>query len=206
MQTEIQSILDLPLGTLAVLAAGYIGYRLAYAGKDGGHKQTDTAFLTLVWASIAKLCATYSAVLGEISSYLIGFAVTVAAALLWRAMLQEIVFKLLRGLKLVDHDGFHSAWASVLGRKLKSPRQLVVRLKSGKRLMCHDLADFADAPLGPCLLGPDGSVGLYVTDVMESADGMWDERTPRSADKAHGWSMTFIAASEISEIEIMRPS
>jgi hypothetical protein len=113
---------------------------------------------------------------------------------------------MLRRLKLVDHDGFHSAWASALGRKLQPPRQLVVRLKSGKRLMCADLADFADAPLGPCLLGPDGSVGLYVTDVMETADGTWDERKPRCGDEAYGWSMTFVAASEISEIEIMRPN
>lgn len=203
---DANALLDLPFGTLAVLAAGYIGYRLAYVGKDGGHKQTDIAFLTLVWASIAKLCATYTSVLGEIASYAFGFVVTVAAALIWRAYLHEAVFNVLRAMKLVDHDGFHSAWASALGRKLKPPRQLVVRLNSGKRLMCHDLADFANAPIGPCLLGPDGSVGLYVTDVMEGADGTWEERSPRQADASHGWSMTFVAASEIAEIEIMRPN
>lgn len=200
------TLLDLPFGTLAVVAAGYVGYRLAFVGKDGGHKQADIAFLTLVWAAIAKLSATYTADTGEIVPYAIGFAVAVIAALFWRACLQELTFSVLRRLQLVDHDGFHSAWGSALGRTLKAPRQLIVRLKSGKRLMCADLNTFADAPLGPCLLGPDGSVGLYVTDVMEKSGGTWNERTPRSANTEHGWSMTFIAADEISEIELMRPN
>ncbi len=198
---DVNQLLDLPLGTVAALASGYIGYRLAYVGKDGGHQQADTAFLTLVWASVAKFTTMQAAPIGVGAAYLLGLVATCVVALVWRKYLQELVFWCLRKASLLDHDGFHSAWASALGRPLEPPRQLIVRLKSGRRLACDDLNPFYGAPLGPCLLGPDGSVGLYVTAVMESHDGEWSERSPQNDC---GWSMTYIAASEISEIEILR--
>lgn len=65
MQTEIQSILDLPVGTIAVLAAGYIGYRIAYQGKDHGHKSVDVLFISMVFAFVARLASIFSTLLGN---------------------------------------------------------------------------------------------------------------------------------------------
>lgn len=203
---EVRQLLELPFSTVALLGAGYLGYRLAYIGRDAAHKASDTVFLSLVYAAIAKGVGVLFAPIAEPTlQALAGLAGALVVAGTWRRRGQEATFATLRRWGVLDHDGFASAWDSALGRRLPPPTRLVVRLKSGKRLMCENLADFEAAPLGPCLLGPDGSVGLYVTDVMEGPGGEWDERKPFDQGATElGYAMTFIMASEVAEIEISR--
>lgn len=201
---DIQTFLDLPFETLFVLAVGYLGYRLAYTGRASAHRSLDVLFLTAVFGLIAR-----SAVLGfaprvsdPVWVHALALGITVSSALFWRVWAQEACFRALRYLGISDHDGFASAWSSMLSRPVSRPTQVVVRLKSGRVLLCEQLEKFNDAPMGPCLLGEDGSIGLYVTHVLDSASSEWDERAP--FDPFWGYSMTFVAADQISETEIRR--
>lgn len=68
--------------------------------------------------------------------------------------------------------------------------------------MSERLGDFEKAPLGPCLLGQDGSVALYVTDAM-AKDGDWEKREPFDSEHADwGYVLTYIPANQISEIRL----
>ena len=52
--SDVQTLLDLlPVNTITVLASGYLGYRLAYTGKDTKHKATDKVFLSLAFGLVA---------------------------------------------------------------------------------------------------------------------------------------------------------
>lgn len=201
---ELTSLLDLPFDTLFVVAVGYLGYRAAYIGRGAGRSGVETVFLSAVFALIAK--AMTLGLFGFGAASWVGYAVTVPAvvalAMIWRRWLQEVVFRLLRWLDLNDHDGFTSVWDSMLARPLPPITQIVVRMKSGRKLLCDDVGRFNNSPLGPCLLGEDGSVALYVTHVMTDEAEGWVEVEPVHAK--WGESMTYIRAEAISDVDIRR--
>lgn len=51
---ELTGVFDLPLQTLASLAAGYVGYRIAYTARDMSHKTIDVVFMVTVFAFFAR--------------------------------------------------------------------------------------------------------------------------------------------------------
>lgn len=209
---QVKAFLDLPVGTLALLAIGYIGYRLAYVGRDKPHKAADTVFLSLVWAAIAK--SVSATVLAETPNlnpawvFTISAGTAIALAIFWRVLGQEAVFKLFRWSRLLDHDGQISAWDTLLARGPGQYSRLLVKQKDGTALLSDDLGRFSDYPLGPCVLGADGSIGLYITDIMRADEAEWTSRQPADENEAHAdfrYTMTFIPASEISQIQITMP-
>ncbi|MCC5965531.1 MAG: hypothetical protein JJU24_05280 [Natronohydrobacter sp.] len=201
---DIENLLNLPFDTLFVLAVGYMGYRAAYIGRGAGKNAVETVFLSAVFAMLAR-AATLALATTDLdvwAVYPLAALVVLGVALLWRRWLQEWMFRALRRIGITDHDGFTSVWESMLARPLSPVSQLVVRLKSGKCLMCDQVGRFNASPLGPCLLGEDGSVALYVTHVMTDEDEGWVEMEP--VDDEWGQAMTFIRADQISEVEIRR--
>lgn len=200
---DIASLLTLPFDTLFVVAAGYLGFRAAYVGRGAGRSTVDTLFLSAVFGLLAK--SIVLALAGTASTWLRypgAVLVVLGVAFLWRAWLQEAVFRILRRLKINDHDGFSSVWESMLARPLPVVSQVVVRLKSGRHVMCDNTVLYQDYPLGPFLFGEDGSVALYVTHVRTDPAEGWVEQSP----VIDGWgnSMTFIRADEISDVEVRR--
>ena len=83
---------------------------------------------------------------------------------------------------------------------MRGPTQLVVMLKSGKSYLCDNLGRFNDAPVGPCLLGEDGSVGMYITAIRKQGEE-WQNFDPESEN---GFEMSFFKAADIERIDITR--
>lgn len=206
---ELQALLNLPFGALAIIGSGYIGYRIAFTGKDKTHATIDVIFLTFVFAALAKFASGYlrpllathlSQANSEIVVAVVSLLVVIAAAAIWRRFGEFQIFRALRQLKVSHSDRYHTAWETITLRSGIYPSQLIVRKKDGSSLMSEKLSDFAKAPFGPCVFGSDGSIALYVTD-FKSLNGEW-ESIVDAATPDWGQSITYIAASEISEIEV----
>lgn len=197
---EIQNILALPLSTLTILVAGYLGYRVAYTGKDGNHRTIDTIFLSLVYALIAKAVLSYGPMASELKSSALAVAISLLAAAAWRRWGEDLIFKLLRFSRVSASDRHSSAWDSLRMKPRFAPSTLVVRLRDGRRLMCSDLSRFMAFEAGPCLLGADGSVSLFVTDQAEAGSEDWKER--EIFHDGFGTEITYVPAAEIAEIKV----
>ncbi len=204
---DVISLLALPFSTLAALGCGYVGYRLAFTGRNGAHGAVDVVFLSLCFAAIAKAVMYPFPGGWLILGSLLSVVVVAAAACIWRVAAADLVFGRLRAWGVSDHDGARSAWASMLARRLRSPMRLVVKLTHGGSLMCNDLRPVSQAPRGPCLFGEDGSVALYVTDMMSANDNSWTECRPCDHERpGWGYEMSFIPASQIARVDITRPA
>ena len=205
---EIKYLLELPSQILVVLASGFIAYRIAYTGKDSGHKSVDVIFFTAVFAAFSRLVIAGVALFntGSVatwSSYGLAFIVAVAAAAFWRRAGEEWVRGALRWTGISTSDRYTSALETMMAREGHKPNQLVVRKTDGSAVMCERLADFEHAPYGPCLLGPDGSVSLYVTDSRSGQGSDWEPVPTVKND--WGVALTFIPADHVAEIELRYP-
>lgn len=201
---SIRPFLDLPLATLAPLAAGYVGYRFAFVGRDGAHRAVDVVFLSLVFALAGKM------LMMAVGAWTVpGAIVAVAGAVflgsIWRDWGASRSFDWLRRRGLLAHDGQPDVWRSMLARKLPPPLRLVVYLTNGQRLMCSDLRPFYGEPLGPCLFGEDGSVALFVTDYRDIGSDKWTEvRSESQENEEWAPAITLVPASEIARVRITR--
>jgi hypothetical protein len=198
---ELNLLLDLPSRTLVLIAAGYLGYRLAYVGRDFRHRPIDILFKVAVFAFVAKLttllCEALSPPTGvglmhEFLISVVSVGCAIGAAALWRGWLELRWFHLMRTLSITFADGTLGAWESISTRT-KTVREVIVRKKDGTSLWCCNPSAFASRPFGPCLLGEDGSVALYATH-FRRGEGEWTEIEDHSR-------LTYIPAGEISEIE-----
>jgi hypothetical protein len=205
---QIEQILSLPAQTFLLLTAGYIGYRIAYTGKDTRHRTVDVIFIAVVFATIARLSIQG---LGHLMDGALGkhpwvvsclsVLVVIAIAAVWRKHLEGLVFASLRWSGVSHADRNRTAWESLIARSGHKPTEMVVRKKDGTAVLCERLADFENDPCGPCILGEDGSVVLYVTHFRPVRGEEWLDIS-ESPDADWGRTMTYIPAGEISEISI----
>ena len=203
--SELERLLNLPLPTLAALAAGYMGYRIAFVGRDGPHGPADVVFLSFAFAAVAQ-GVMFLAPVAPWAGAPLAVAATLIAAVLWRVIGDRATLAMMRRFRISGHDRGRTAWESMLMRDLKAPNRVVVTLKSGRQLMCADTNAFYDAPLGPCLFGPDGSVGIYVTDARPDPNSEWIVLTPHDLENPKwGWEMTMIPADTIERVKVTRP-
>lgn len=204
--TSIAELLTLPLGTLVMLASGYLGYRISCVGHDGPHGAADVVFLSFTYAAIA------SAIIWLFGARIwlgapVAVVVTLASSICWRLWLSPAIWRFMWRLGVSGHDRSRTVWESTMMRRLRAPTRIVVTMKNGRQMMCSDLRPFDAAPMGPCLLGPDGSVALYVTDQRDSNAADWQEQTPVDpANLAWGYEMTFIPAAEVARVAVTRPA
>lgn len=202
---DAQDLMNLPYDLLAVLAIGYVGYRLAYVGRDAAHQTFDRALLVTVFSTIARLSSDTIAALCDGTGWwvtAVAALLSVAAALFWRVLGSDWTYRGLRWARISSDDGQPSAWRSMLSRKMSGPVQLTVITKTGKVYLCDDLHRFNDAPMGPCLLGEDGSIAMYITDWRDTGEAEWREGTPFREDA--GYEMSFFPATEIQRVDIAR--
>lgn len=203
--TDLTELLSLPLDTIAVLAAGYLGYRLAYTGKDSSHSAVDTVFLSLVYALVAKLVLQSDQLLPQALRPVVlplAIAAAVLVAAIWRKWGEREVSKALGRLGVSQSDRHNSAWDTILAYDNLGLTTLVVRKTDGSQVRCWPLADFANERFGPCILGQDGSVALFITHFCTASDPTWIDDNPRTGQS--GAAMTFIPVTQISEIEFRR--
>lgn len=202
--TDVQLLLNLPFETLAVLAAGYLSYRLAYTGKDASHTSVDVVFLTVVFGTLVKLAMAIAMMLVPsgplfvvIATILGGFSALCGAAI-WRRHGEACAFRMFRWLKVSHSDRYRTAWEVISTNAGLNPTQLMVRRKDGVLLMCENLSRFSGEKVNPCIYGSDGSIALFVTHQKAAGEPDWEAIDVR----AEGWGamITYIPASEIAGI------
>jgi hypothetical protein len=200
--TYLPDVLNLPLDTIAVLAAGYLGYRLAYVGKDAGHSSVDVVFLSLVYALSAKLVLQLASGVGLLSP--VGIILAISAALLvaalWRSWGEGATFRALRFARVSNSDRHRTAWDSVRHKPSFAPTGYTVSKVDGTVLLCQNPQDFAHLRDGPCILGEDGSIAMFVTHRRLPGQADWEKRD--TFDPVLGYEMTYIPASMVAEIRI----
>lgn len=199
---KLSELLNLPFETLLTLGVGYIGYLLSFNGKNLHHKTIDVIFITLVFGFLGKIFYLY---LQNKSDHLIinsvsTISLVILCAALWRKWFERAIYFILRKLRISISNGSSSAWDHMRHRADLGPTRIVVRKKDGSSLMCDNVWDFRKEPTGPCIYGNDGSISLFVTAYRKSVSDKWNDIDPRN--KSYGSAMTFVSASEISEIEI----
>ncbi len=199
---QIEALVALPYSTLGLLAAGYLGYRLAYTGKDGTHTTIDVIFLSLVFAFVARVASQFADPVFEtgMPPVLFGVAAALVGAAIWRRWGERAIAHTLRISRISTSDRHPTAWATILADDTKKLSTLVVRKTSGKSFMSEGLEHFRKLKFGPCILGADGSIALFATHFRFNPEDDWQELQPIDSD--WGASLIVIPASEISEVEI----
>jgi hypothetical protein len=192
---DIQSLLNLPIQTLAVLTAGYLAYRIAYGGHAKGHATIDVVFLTLVFALIGKL--GYSAASPSIFAPLVAIAPAVVCAAIWRMFLGDWVGDLLYRTGINCTDRHVSSWDSVRLHSAFKPKRVVLVLDDNSRVS-SELGQFEDRAHGPCVFGDDGSVSMFVTGMQDAPGESWDDIDPSEMEGST--CMTYYPAQRIKEI------
>ncbi|MHA1559100.1 MAG: hypothetical protein ACTSWI_00275 [Alphaproteobacteria bacterium] len=184
------------------LAAGYIAYALGYSGIRAHHKAVDVAFGTLAFGLLATgLLAVFArSEWNDIWAGLSAFLATVALGLLWRRYFRDVVRWFLRITRVSQADDIPSAWTSLSERPDYDVSQVALRLEDGTWLRCDDTAKFAKSAFGPCILGGNGDILMYLT--HKQSPGKETEEMPTTADEVWGDRVTYIPAARISQVNI----
>ncbi|MDX6612602.1 MAG: hypothetical protein QOD75_1788 [Blastocatellia bacterium] len=196
-------LLALPWQIQLSLASGYAAYALAYSGIRAHHKTIDVAFATLVFGLVATVVLNvlvWSGRLDTISASAIAFFSTIIVGLAWRKYLRFFVRNLLRILRVSHADDIPSAWVSLSEKPEFDVSQVSVKLKDGTWLRCDNTSQFAKAPFGPCVLGGNGDVILYLT--HEKPPNTDAKSLNTVIDDVWGDRLTYVPASQISMINI----
>ncbi|MDO7837147.1 hypothetical protein Q4610_19050 [Sphingobium sp. HBC34] len=197
-----EKLLNLPWEIQLALGSGYVAYMLAYLGIREHHKAIDVTFRTIAFG----LCAT--AVLTLLPARFgwwrasAAIVVAIVGGGLWRFFLADAMLWVVRKIDLSWSDETPSAWSRITQHNRKIYYcQITVHLEDDSVLFCNDTRPFADAPFGPCILGPNGDIALYVTHRCEpgakkfvAIDGI--------RDQYHGDELTFIPASKVRKVKV----
>lgn len=206
--TELEALLNLPFQTIALLASGYMAYRIAYTGKDTTHAPVDVVFLTFVFAFAAKLGAQifgsvphpFAQPLPQAASALFGLCLALLIACGWRRYGEGAAFNALRRIGVSNSDRQLTAWQSIIANPRLRLTQVMVRRTDGTFLMCDRVSTFAHhSPR--LILGSDGSIALHVTHQMGAADADWEAIDVAGPDD-WGNLITYIPASQVAQIHL----
>lgn len=195
----IDAISSLPLETLAALAGGYLGHRLAYVGLDGSHRNVDTVFGIIVFATIGMAS---SALVGDLGlerpwPQIIGIAAALLAAIAWRGKVSRLMSMTLRLARISTSDPHLTAWDTVRTNPRDGVTAVIAVLDDGSAVASDDIGRFARLPNGPCVFGADGSLALFITRFRESGSLEWTDLAVR--DPGFGNVMTVLSADRIRE-------
>lgn len=195
-------LIQLPWNILLPLACGYAGYFVAHIGVRGHHKSIDVTFATLVYGFIGMLI--YQGVLdnrwGVIVSSCAAFLGTIVMGGAWNSFGRAWSLKCLRLAKVSYNDDLPTAWLSLFQTDQTDATQLAVRLTDGTWMYCDNLHEFAHKPNGPCVLGVEGDVLMYVTRKVRSAiETEFEVALPDWGD-----DITYIPADSISQLRLRR--
>lgn len=204
----MDQLVNLPWQTQIVIVGGYVGYVVAYTGRRASHKVLDIAAISLCFGGIGLLAMhfTLQKILpgNEWQKVIAGFSAVIApliAGVLWRARLRHICQWIIRKISGSEEDGLPTAWDTITQEQGLIYSQINIRLKDGKKLESYLLEDLNKLPNGPCALGGDGSIALYVTHIQEPGE---DRREARNMIDGDGARITYIPADQIAEVDFRR--
>jgi hypothetical protein len=192
-------LLSLSWQIQVTLASGYAAYIIAFTGIRDHHRALDTTFGALVFGLIASaVLALSTAYLGPIFAGALALTSACAVGLLWRRWGRKALIGALRKMKVTQSDSAPSSWATLTSDTQHYVSQIAVLLDDGTWLRCDDTTPFADAPFGPCCLGPNGDLALYLTHT-ESSDGAVTVLTT-VRDDYYGDRVTYVPAARIRQV------
>ena len=209
----MKEVIELSWQTQVILVGGCLAYTLAFSGRRADHKATDSILIILCFGSAGLLAIhlmseTFErfgffedSMFREIVLALFGIAIPIIFAIFWRRKLREKVKVLIRKISESEDDGLPTAWNTIIQSQGLNYSQLNITLKNGRILESYPLEDFNDDPDGPCVLGGDGSIGLYVTHI-ENSEG--NRRQAKNIRDSNGVRMTYVPADQIAEIDFRR--
>jgi hypothetical protein len=205
----METFLELTWQTQVILVSGYIGYVVAYSGRRSSHKAIDYAAIPLCFGLIGLLGFSQTLLkipvgneYRDVIASLVALFSSVVVALVWRAKLASLVRQFLRFLKADQDDGFPTAWQTITQEPGLNYSQVFVTLKSGRCLESYQLAPYNSLPNGPVVLGPDGSIALYVNAITEKGE----RREISTISDYDGHRITYIPAEQIVEVDFRRSS
>lgn len=201
----MENLLNQPWSTVLLFVGGYISYHIANTGIRDHHKTIDITFSTLVFGFFSVfLYETLTRVLSiriDVASLAAVFGAILIGAF-WRLRGREWYQFLLRKTNVSESDDIPSAWLALFDQTKYDWTQISVKTKDNKWLYCKDMRLFIDKPNGPCTLGPNGDVLMYVTGT--GAEDGEEVDIPEVVDPHWGDNITYIPASEIKLVDIRR--
>lgn len=198
MGDDVAGLLAAPFEIQLALASGYVAYTVGFSEARRRHGAVDALMLTLAFGLIAVAAHRLAAPLAPpLAAALAAFCATVAAGAAWQAQGRRLWRRAARWSGLSIEDGAPDVFGTVFQDARFPVTQVTVRLRSGRILHSDGLRGLFDAPFGPCVLGPDGSLGLYVTEIT-GADGVVTPWDPLDGDP----QITLIPAAEVLEIDV----
>lgn len=204
----MQELIELSWQTQVVIVGGYLSYVLAYAGMRSDHKAIDSVCIILCFGGVglvaiqtleqlvAETCVFRDTIVG-VGAVVIPLLVAVA----WRKFLRDKWLSFWRWAGVSDEDGLATAWNTIIQKRGLVYTQINVTKKDGTELECWPLEPFNNDPNGPCVLGADGSIGLYVTHITRNGQ---DRREVNKLRDDNGVRITYIPKDEIAEVDLRR--
>ncbi|MBA3916243.1 MAG: hypothetical protein H0X25_20840, partial [Acidobacteriales bacterium] len=125
---------------------------------------------------------------------------TVAVGLVWRVVCINLFQTAIRHFNVSWADDTPSAWFALQANSRNRVSQIAVQLDDGTWLRCDDARQFDDAPFGPCILGTDGDVALYLTHEELAGQEARELKTVR--DSQWGDRLTYVPVGRIRRMTI----
>jgi len=188
--------------TLLTVACGYAAYFVANVGVREHHKTIDVAFSTAVFGFLATFFYQLMLALGvNLLVATIGtFLVAASFGGLWAVLGRQYLDKALRRTGVSHNDDYPSAFDRLITETKVTTTQLSVRLKDGTWLLSENLHECRDLPNGPCVLGRQGDVLMYITHVRKP--GQEYEPCDLEGSKEWGHEISYIPADQIARIDL----
>jgi hypothetical protein len=182
------------------LASGYAAYALAYTGLRDRQRPIDVVFISIVFSLIASLFLSLQAFVGAIAASVVAFGMSLACGVLWRRFGRPALFALMHKWNVTWADDEPSALATIIANTRHRMTQIAVLLDDGTWLSCKNAEQFNNAPFGPCLIGPNGDLALYLTHEQPRDAEERELKTVR--DGAWGDRITYIPAARIQQMTV----
>jgi hypothetical protein len=183
------------------IGCGYAAYMIAYTGIRTHHQTIDVTFKTIAFGIVATGVILAMPGEGKLLVSITAFACTVGVAVLWRRIGMRLWMAILRHLDLTWADDTPSAWSRLSSEQRHHVTQLSVLTTDGVVHICDDAELCGAYPLGPCVLGTNGDVIMYVTHRKKTVDGESAEVIALD-QKDWGVRSTYIPADKVARIEI----
>ena len=197
-----EKLLALPWQVQVALASGYTAYMASYLGIREHHKSVDVIFRALAFGLIAVGILQLSPPCHPVSAIIAAFLTTLSAGLLWRKYGRDFYRKFLREFDVSWADDTPSAWARMQEDSHYPISQISVLTDDDTWLFCEDASRYSGEPYGPCILGTNGDIIMYV-DKSENKDGQVNT-VEGVIDPGWGALASYIPASKIKQVSIRR--
>lgn len=202
----MQELLQLPWQIQIVIVSGYLSYRVAYAGRSSAHRATDIVAIILCFGGVAL--AAFEVIhrqIDGIQGQAIASAAAIIASLLsaaiWRRFVSGWANYAIKAISRSQEDGYATAWDTIVQKERLLYSQLNLTLTNGDIYESYPLGRFNKWSNGPCVLGGDGSVAMYVTHITPAGG---TRREVNLLETEEGKRITYVPSGSIREIDLRR--